>query len=243
MRGNKFFFEKDQPYHIVTKAIAGRKIFESEEDCLRFIFYLYVANIGSPARNLWRQDIEKIARAILNGEKISSKFILNEHPPLVYILDFSLVIDHNHLYLVPTIENGIPIYIHKLNTAFGKYLSVKYNLRGGIFTRRYGRVRIETNYQSDAVSRYVSIINPLDVFQPGWKQEGLKNWQKAFRFLKNYQYSSFPDKIGARKSKILAPDEILEKYLTLGVDSKVYKEFVRDFLKQKLKNYQKLFLE
>ncbi|MDI6602798.1 MAG: hypothetical protein QME57_01600 [Patescibacteria group bacterium] len=74
---------------------------------------------------------------------------------------------------------------------------------------------IKTDFQSDAVSRYVSIINPLDVFQPGWRERGLKDWKKAFDFLKEYEFSSFPDKIGLRKSKILAEKEILEKNILL----------------------------
>ena len=243
MTSDKYLFKKDQPIHIVARAIAEREIFKSEEDCFRFIYYLYVTNVGSPAYNLKQRDVKKIAEAILNGEEIPSKFIVNPHPLLVYLLDFSLVITHNHLYLVPVQDNGIPIYMQKLNTAFGKYISLKYGFKGGVFGRRYGRVRVETDFQSEAVSRYVSVINPLDVFQPGWREKGLKDWKKAFKFLENYQFSSFPDKIGKRKSKILVSPEIQERYLNLGTNPKIYKEFVKDFLKQNLKIPKEFFCE
>jgi hypothetical protein len=92
---------------------------------------------------------------------------------------------------------------------------------------------VGTEFQSDAVSRYVSIINPLDVFQPGWRENGLKDWEEAFRFLENYQFSSFPDKIGKRNSLILAPKEILERYSILYQDKEECRKFVEEFLKQK----------
>ena len=88
------------------------------------------------------------------------------------------------------------------------------------------------------------MINPLDVFQPGWREDGLKNWQKAFGFLENYQFSSFPDKIGKRKSIILASAEVLEKYLTISSKNpKDYQEFVENFLKERLGASNKFFLE
>lgn len=231
-RGN--IFEKGQPVHIISRAVEGRKIFSDDADCFRFIFQIYAANFGKPVRNLWRQDIIKIAQAILHGEEFSSKFVIKEHPPLVNFLDFSLVVNHNHFYLVPNIENAIPILMRNLNSGFAQYFNLKYNRQGILFEGRYRAVVVKNQHQSDAVSRYISTINPLDVFQPGWREEGLKNKKEAFNFLENYQFSSFPDKIGKRKSKILAPPEILEKYLSLGPkETKTYKEFAEDLLKQR----------
>jgi len=241
IRINKF--EKGRPVHIISKAVAERRIFADEDDCLRFIFQAYAANTGKPAHNLRRVDINKTARAILNGEDIPSKFITKEHLPLVHFLDFSLIINHYHLFLVPNIENAIPIYMKKTNGNFALYFNLKHNNKGVVFNGPYKAVIIKTQFQLDAVSRYVSVINPLDVFQPGWRKGGLKNPREAFKFLKSFQFSSFPDKIGERKSKILAPPEILEKYLTLGFDIKTYKEFVKDFLREKSDTSRSLFLE
>ena len=83
-------FDKSIPYHVLTRAVEGRKVFANEEDCFRCIFQMYAANIGSPASNLRRQDVKKAAQAILNGEEIPPKFIVREHPPLVIFLSFAL---------------------------------------------------------------------------------------------------------------------------------------------------------
>ena len=241
VRGN--IFQKGWPVHVMSRAIEERRIFSEEADCFRFIFQFYAANIGKPAINLWRQDVIKIAQSIFYGEKISSKFVIKEHAPFVDLLDFSLVITHNHLYLVPRFNNSLSILMRNLNNGFAQYYNLRHNRKGTLFNGPYQAVITKTQSQADATSRYVNTINPLDVYQPEWRENGLKDPRKAFNFLKNYQFSSFPDKIGKRKSKILAPPEILEKYLTIGADIKTYKEFVKNFLKEKSNFPRKFFLE
>jgi len=242
MRSN--ILEKNQPVHIISRAVEERKIFDNEVDCLRFIYQLYAANNGSPVHTLWRQDIIKIIQAILNGEEIPSRFIFQKHPPLVDFLDFALVINHSHFYLVPRVDNGVSLFMKKLNTGFAKYFNLKYGRKGALFGSRYRAIVIKNQFQSDAVSRYVSIINPLDVFQSGWRENGLENKEDALKFLGDYQFSSFPDKIGKRKSKILASPEILAKYVTMdSANMNDYKEFVEDFLNQRSYIPQGLFLE
>lgn len=234
MKG-KLIFEVGRPYHILSRAVEKRKIFEKEEDCYRFIFQIYAANVGSPAYNLWRKDINKAAKALLMGERISSKFIIREHTPLVNILDFALVINHNHFDLVPITEKGIEKYMQKVNGGFAKYYNLKYNRTGTLFESRYKRILIEDDRQLLAVRRYINIINPLDVFQPGWRDKGIKNQRSALHFLRNYPFSSFPDLFSERNSKILAPRKILESYLPeAGFNKREdWIKYVKDYLKSK----------
>ena len=239
----RVFFEKNQPVHIVSRAVPGLEIYRTEADCFKLIFQFYVANIGRRNFNVSAKDVIKVGQDLLQGEKISSHFIIKEHPPLVDLLDFSLVITHHHLYLLPKVANIIPILVKKLNQAFALSFNLAHNRRDAVFGSRYKGIVVKTNFQSDAVSRYVSIINPLDVFQPGWRENGLKNWKEAFEFLESYLFSSFPDKIGKRRSTILAPQEILERYSPNFSNKEDYKKFVESFLKQKLSTFQPFFLE
>ena len=218
-----------------------RKIFEKEEDCYRFLFQIYAANVGRPGFNLWKKDVIKVAKALLEGEEISSRFVIKEHPPLVHILDFSLVVTHNHFYLVPNRENEVPLLMKKINGGFAKYFNLKYGRKGALFGSRYKSIPIKTESQSDAVSRYVSIINPLDVFQPDWREKGIEDWEKAYNFLESYQFSSFPEKIGKRNSKIVAPQEIREIYGLKLVNKEEYIRFVKEFWQQHLSSTQPFF--
>ena len=234
-------FKEGLSFHIISRAVEERKILNDENDCYRFIFQINAANLGRPNYNLHRMDIIKCAKSLLRGEKVSDKFIIKEHSPLVHILDFAFNVTHYHFHLLPTGRGSLSEFMYKLNMGFAKYFNLKHNRKGSLFGGRYKSVPIETDFQLDAVGRYVSIINPLDVYQPGWREKGLKDPQKAFEFLKNYQFSSFPDRIRKRKSSILAPEEILEKYCLKENSKEDYISFTKDFLSDSKSFPKKIF--
>lgn len=236
-------FEENLPLHILSRTVEGREIFKREENCYRFIFQIYAANVGKPNFNLHRKDVIKAAQTILNGEEPSSKFVIKEHPPLVHLFDFVLPITHFHLYLLPKSKKTLALFMQKSKGGFAKYFNLKNLRQGTLFAGPYKSIQIESQTQSDAVIRYIAIINTLDVYQPGWREEGLRDWKGAYNFLVNFQFSSFPDRMGKRRAKILAPPEIYEKYsLTMGGE-KEFKKFTENFLKEKLAHFNFLFLE
>jgi len=237
-------FEKNIPYHIITHAVEGKKLFNNEEDNLRFVFYSYVANTGHPASNLRRQDIKKAVRAILKGEELSNGFIIGEHPPLVYSLSFAQVVSHHHDVLISNTEDGISKYLQKRNTGFAKYFNLKYGRRDNLFSKRRRKIiSIRTEPQLYAVIRYVNIKNSLDVYQPNWVDKGLENKREALNFLNNHQFSSLLDITGKRNSKLLAPREILEQYLIKEITGEDYDKFINDYLEEKLAPFKPFFLE
>lgn len=228
-------FTKDLPVHITSRAIVD--IFTAKDDCYRFIFQFYAANFGRRGFNVDVKDAIKAGRALLKGEKIPQKFIVEKHPPLVHLLDFSLVVNHYHFYLSPTADNAVPVLMRKLNDGFAKSFNLLRDRKGAVFGSRYKGVIVENEFQSHAVSRYVSIINPLDVFQPKWRESGLKNKKRAFEFLMNYPFSSFPDRIKKRFSRILAPEEIMERYAPFWENKNEYQGFVEEFLNERVNDF------
>lgn len=236
-------FEKFIPYHIISRAVEGKKIFYNEEDALRFVFQSYAANIGRPAFNLQRQDIKKIAHTILNGENIVGDLIVIEHPPLVSSLSFSYVVNHHHDVLISNTENGISKYLQKLHTGFAKYINLKYGRQTALFARKYKIIPVRTESQLHAVIKYVNIKNSLDVYQPNWISEGLKNKKGAIDFLNNYQFSSLLDLTRKRNSKLLAPKATLEQYLIKEITGEDCDKFIDDYLEEKLLSFRPFFLE
>ena len=65
------------------------------------------------------------------------------------LLDFSLVVNHDHLYLLPNIENGIPIFIGRLNNGFAQYYNLKYHRKGTLFDGPYRAVITKNQFQAD----------------------------------------------------------------------------------------------
>jgi hypothetical protein len=234
-------FEENQLVHVVSRALID--VFKEKKDCYLFYFQLQAVNLGKRGPNVKVKDAIKAGEALLNGEKIPENFIIKEHPPLIYLLEHSLVVNHYHLYLLAPTFKALVSLMHRLNDSFARSYNLLHNRKDAVFGSRYKSVIVETDFQSDAVSRYVSIINPLDVFQPGWREKGLKNPKKAFDFLGNYEFSSFPDRTGKRNPQILAPKEILEKYISLRFDKKEYQKFVEEFLKEKTISSLPFFIE
>lgn len=237
----RIYFEKNQPLHIISRALVD--IFKQGNDCYKFVFQFYTANLGKRNSGVRSADAIKAGKVLLEGEKIPSKFLIKEHSPFVFLLDFALVGNHYHFYLLPQIDNAIPALIQKLNNGFAQSFNLLHDRKDAVFGSRYKAVIVKTDLQADAVSRYVSIINPLDMFQPGWRENGLKNWKESFNFLENYQFSSFPDKIGKRNSLILAPKEILEQYSSFWKNREEYQKFVKEFLKEKSVSSRSVFIE
>jgi len=237
------FFEENLPLHILSRTVEGREIFKSEENCYRFVFQIYAANIGKPVLNLYRQDVIKAGQALLNGEDISSKFVTKEHPPLIDIFDFVLPITHFHFYLLAPSKKNLALFMKKLKGGFAKYFNLKNERQGTLFSAPYKLIQVENQFQSDALIRYITIINTLDVYQPGWREKGLRDWGKAYEFLENFQFSSFPDRIGKRKAKILAPEEVYEKYSLKMGGKKEFEKFTENFLNEKFISFNSLFLE
>lgn len=241
----EIYFEKATPFHIISRAVEGKEIFLNKNDAYRFIFQMYVANIGSPGYNLRRKDINKVAQAILNGEEISQRFIVVKHPPLVSHLSFVLPITHHHFVSIQNIKGGLSKYLQKLHGGFAKYFNLKHDRKDILFERQSKIIPVQTNFQLDAVVRYVNIKNPLDVYEPGWREKGLKDKKEALGFLEEYPFSSFPDLFGKRNSKIIAPKEVLEKYLGEEIQKSrtAYLHFLKEYLQDNLLPYHSLFLE
>lgn len=198
-RKEKMFLE-GRPYHILNKAVDQKPIFDSEEDCNRFIFQMYATNVGSPAPNLHRLDINEAARKILKGEKLSKSFIVNEHAPLVEFFSFVLAEDHYNFGLVPMFGKSIPCYMQKLNLAYAKYFNKKHERQGPLFETRFRASAITTPAQLNALVKMINIQNILEISEDP----------------SVYFYSSFPDLFSRRKSLFILPQTLSELRKNLG---------------------------
>lgn len=241
----KFVFEINRPYHIFNRFMDRESLFNILEYCYRFIFQMYAANVGCPATNLWRRDVIKAGKTILNGENIPSKFITVQHDPLVHFLSFALVIDHFHFKVIQNIDFGIPIYMQKLKGGFAKYINLKKKRRGPLYEGPYKAIPVLSNFQSEALKYYINIKNPLDVWARDWKNRSSIDFGEALKEIQEYSFSSLPDLLGKRHSKILAPRDVLAKFYgeeLIGGEGECV-EFIKHYLSRKFTDLSNLFLE
>lgn len=237
-------FENNKPYHILNRGIDKRVIFQDEADYYRFIFLLYACNFGSPALNLWRRDIIKAGKAILAGEKPPSRFIQNEHKQLVDILSACLVPTHYHSILEQRIEKGIPLFMQKIGTAYSKYFNLRNQRSGRLFQGPFKAILIDNEDYLLRLSRYIH-LNSLDMFQPDWRESGVKNWREAMKFLKDYFWSSLPDYLGIRDSKLITSKGLYNIFFdNFSRKGKVeYGRFLSDWSDEEFDEIKSLILE
>jgi len=223
-------FEDYQPYHILNRGVDKRTIFEDEADYYRFVYILYACNFGSPATNLWRRDVIMVGKLILNGEDLPSRFIERKHEQLVDILGFCLIPNHYHSILEQRIKNGISVFMQKVGNAYTKYFNLKNKRSGRLFQGPFKAILIDDENYLLRISRYVH-LNPLDIVQPDWREKGIKDWEGAMKFLESYSWSSLPDYLGIRNSKLITSKSLYDTFFdNFSEKGKTdYREFLKEW--------------
>ena len=111
---------------------------------------------------------------------------------LVDILGYCLLPDHFHLILRPKTHTGIQTFMQKVCGAYSMYFNLKYKHTGTLFQGRYSAHRIEDD---DTLQQLVTsmYLEPLELLQPDWREEGIRNKRKARALIKEYRFSSLLD--------------------------------------------------
>ncbi len=175
-------FVNDQFYHIFNRGADKRDIFTDEQDYRRFLFSMKGFNDINSTLNFYRR---------LNvRSRTSLKPIKQE--PLVKILCYCLMPNHFHLVARQLEENGITSFMRKIGTGYTNYFNQKYKRSGVLFQGKFKSILIEGDEYLNYLIQYID-LNPLELIEPNWKGEGLKNWDKSKEFLKSYQWTNCND--------------------------------------------------
>lgn len=174
-------------YHVMSRGVDKRTIFQEDKDRLRFINDLYKFNDGNPA---------------YNNNRSSSTFMIDvkhqsliERDRLVELYAFCLMSNHYHLLLAPLKDDGVPRFMQKLNGGYVKYFNIKYGRKGRLFESTYKPVIIKNESHFIHIPYYIH-CNPLDLEMPEWRKRSLSDPQAAWQFLENYRWSSHLDYLG-----------------------------------------------
>lgn len=215
-------------YHVYNRGVDKRIIFENNADYARFIHSLYFCNDAEmQIRNIQRASNCNVQSLTLHMEKRDKKRSNNR---LVDILCFSLMPNHFHLLIKQVVENGIPLFMHRLGTAYTNYFNTKYERDGSLFQGSYKVKEIGNEQYLVYLSKYIH-LNPLEIIEPDWQVSGVKDWKAANDFLDNYKWSSYPDYIGIKNFPSVLNKNILGEYYP---SYEGYKNFVNSFIVSEL---------
>ena len=223
----------DEIYHIVFRAVGDSVIFNDENDFYRGVFSLYELNNDNPVE-IWLRRQQRKKEKLL-GDPISQRDLFVE------ILAFCFMPNHIHLLLRQLKDKRISCFMQKVGIGYATYYNKKYNRKGHLFNR-FKAVHIKTNEQLRNVFVY-NHTNPLSLIEPGWKENGIGNSDKAIRFLeKKYRWSSYFDFLGKKNFPSVTTRDFL---LEIMGGASGCKEAVRNWImhKKDIKNFSNVVLE
>jgi len=122
---------------------------------------------------------------------------------IVQVLSFVLMPNHLHLILRQLVDKGISLFMQKFGSGIAAYFfdryyaNMKKKKKGHFFQDRFNAVHIVDDRQLQVAFVY-DWTNPIALVEPFFKERGIKNPDKAKKFLKEYRWSSYLDCIGIK---------------------------------------------
>lgn len=181
-------------YHIYNRGNSKQKIFQNEKDYQRFISLLYVSNMDE------NFDLSNLSR--------NSQFDVYQVKRKINLVDmgaYCLMPNHFHILLTEKTEGGISRFMQKLSTAYSMYYNRKYKRSGSLFEGKFKSQHVDNDNHLKYLFSYIH-LNPVKLIQKNWKEKGIHDKNKALKFLKNYNYSSYQYFIGEKRIQ----DKILD---------------------------------
>lgn len=216
--------------HVLDRGVDKRKIFLDDQDYFRFIHDLFEFNDEDSVNTAFHSFKRKygeyydVRRRNIKVERKERK----RRKMLVDILVFCLMPNHYHLLLTPRVQNGIALFIKKLNGGYAKYFNIKYERKGVLFESRYKRVIIKDEAHFIHLPYYIH-LNALDLIALEWRERRLSNFKKAMKFLNTYRWSSHLDYAGEKNFPSVTQRDFLLEFFE---GTKQYKRGITDWLKE-----------
>lgn len=207
--------ENGNIYHVYNRGTEGREIFLDDSDRQRFLHYLYAANDVLP--------LPKVLNAHAGEQSVRER---RKRSTLVSILSHALMPNHFHLVLQQRVDGGIGKFMQKVGTGLTMYFNERHEHVGVLLQGSFKSKHVEDEEYLARLVRYVH-LNPLELFDPTWKEKGVKNKKEAANFLRNYRWSSYQDYIGMKNYPSLLQKNVIEEFVSLGKD---HENFITELL-------------
>ena len=183
-------------WHALNRGVDGRELFLDSQDYARFVHNLYEFNDTAPADNLARLFDPSGMRDFRNPSFRKSRKLL------VDIHGWVLMKNHYHLLLSDKIENGVRLFLRKMNVGYANYFNQRYERKGTLFQGHTKKVLIAHQSHFLYILHYLH-LNPLDFLlgAQDWRlrsKNGIQSTGGALEYLDSYRWSSYLDYTGQK---------------------------------------------
>ncbi len=144
---------------------------------------LYLCNSTAP-----------IHRSDLSKKKAEDVFSIKRDQPLVHIGAYCLMPNHFHLLLKDFTEEGTGIsrFMQKVGIAYTMYFNMSRDRTGNLFVKPFRSRHVADDRYFKRVVQYIH-FNPIEIYEPKWKEGKVLNLSELETKLKDYRFSSLPD--------------------------------------------------
>ena len=89
--------------------------------------------------------------------------------------------NHFHILVKEKIENGISKFMGKLTTGYSMYFNKRYDRTGSLFQGVFKSVHADSDEYLKYLFAYIH-LNPIKLINPEWKENGIKDKNRANAF-------------------------------------------------------------
>ncbi|MFH1092950.1 MAG: transposase [Candidatus Omnitrophota bacterium] len=193
-----------ETYHVLTKSIAGFKVFNQKKDFLRVIHSFKFFQTNNRPVSFSRYNI-----CLQQEMEDVRKYLKSDGTDKVTIVAYCIMPTHLHLILRENIEQGMSSFMNNVLNSYTRYFNIKHNRKGPLWEGRFKRVVVEDDEQLLHLTRYIH-LNPVTaslVDDPG-----------------KWLWSSYQEYLGMIKGE----DRICRFEDIIDIDQSAYSEFVKD---------------
>lgn len=181
----KIQFVEGEYYHIYNRGNSKQVIFHDNNDYIRFLKLLFLSNGNNNFKiNNIAQDVYKFDR----GES------------LVSVGAYCFMPNHFHILLTQEQPDGVTKFMQKVSTGYAMYYNKKYERTGALFEGKFKSKHAEDDGYLKYLFSYIH-LNPLKLIDSNWKENGVKDKNRAMNFISNYIFSSCQDYMGHKREQ------------------------------------------
>jgi len=189
-------FEIGEYVHCIKRGAFGNTIFCDDSDYWRFVRLLYICNDEFQDHNNIR--FEKTLKIFERPPHWP------ERKPLVDIVSWCAMPNHFHLLLHEKQIGGIGKFMQRLGGSITKGFNIKYENQGSIFQAKYKPVIVEKDMHLYQLIPYINVKNVMELYPDGGLKGAFNNFDTAWEWSKNNQFSSIKTFIIGIASPILS---------------------------------------
>ncbi len=208
-------------FHLLNRGVEKRKIFLSNTDYVRFAHNLGDFNDKTNADQSYyvrRRQSKQPNDAVPAPKK-----------KLVDVLCWALMPNHPHILVVEKEIGSAGVFSRKIIGGYTMYFNEQNKRSGVLFQGRTKIIRIEDDPHFVHLPFYIH-TNPLDLFQPKWKENGVSDIEGAIKFLEGYRWSNLRDIVGVGNGEFAHLTNKKLFFEMYNTNEQKYKKELRDWI-------------